>query len=57
MCYHYGHGIAKNEKLAFEYYEKVANKDCAVGQSSLGYCYDIGLGIKNGCLLVRKSCK
>ncbi len=28
-CYQFGHGITKDKKLAFEYYEKVADKDFA----------------------------
>src|SRR5579862_4517359 len=26
LCYEFGHGTDKNEKLAFEYYEKVSDK-------------------------------
>ncbi|GBC22150.2 kinase-like domain-containing protein [Rhizophagus irregularis DAOM 181602=DAOM 197198] len=56
-CYQFGNGITKNEKLAFEYYEKVSSKDYASGQfklaegghsdgiTMLAYCYDSGTGI------------
>ncbi|GBC32707.2 hypothetical protein RIR_jg12102.t1 [Rhizophagus irregularis DAOM 181602=DAOM 197198] len=29
LCYEYGRGTVKDKKLAFEYYEKIANKDYA----------------------------
>ncbi|GET03241.1 kinase-like domain-containing protein [Rhizophagus clarus] len=45
-CYRFGHGITRNEKLAFDHYEKAANKSILCGQNSTGYCYDCGLGTK-----------
>jgi TPR repeat protein len=45
-CYQYGNGIIKNEKLAFEYYEKSANKDFAHGQSEVACFYENGIGVK-----------
>lgn len=45
ICYHKGYGIAKNERLAIEYFNEVANKDFAAGQSNVGYCYCTGIGI------------
>ncbi|UZO03689.1 uncharacterized protein OCT59_024092 [Rhizophagus irregularis] len=45
ICYHNGYGITKNEKLAFGYFDEVANKDYAAGQSNVGYCYCMGVGI------------
>ncbi|CAB4438159.1 unnamed protein product [Rhizophagus irregularis] len=44
-CYLHGHGTTKNKKLAFKYYEKVANKNFARGQLEIGYCYENGIGI------------
>ncbi|POG66384.1 kinase-like domain-containing protein [Rhizophagus irregularis DAOM 181602=DAOM 197198] len=42
-CYEFGYGmITKNEKLAFVYYEKMAELDYAMGQHKLGYFYHIG---------------
>ncbi|CAB4444294.1 unnamed protein product [Rhizophagus irregularis] len=58
ICYQFGYGftknerlgfkygVAKNERLAFEYYKKVANKDYAMGQYKLGWFYENGLSIK-----------
>ncbi|GBB83915.1 hypothetical protein RclHR1_10580003 [Rhizophagus clarus] len=45
-CYEYGYGIIKDEELAFEYYEKVANKNFAYGQLRIGYCYYNEIGIE-----------
>ncbi|GET03242.1 kinase-like domain-containing protein [Rhizophagus clarus] len=45
-CYRFGHGITRNEKLAFEHYKEAANKSILCGQNSTGYCYDCGLGTK-----------
>ncbi|EXX66713.1 uncharacterized protein OCT59_024285 [Rhizophagus irregularis] len=45
-CYLRGIGTTKNEKLGFEYFEKVANKNFACGQLDVGYyCYRNGIGI------------
>ncbi|PKK76930.1 kinase-like protein [Rhizophagus irregularis] len=42
-CYEFGHGmITKDEKLAFVYYEKIANEDYAMGQYQLGCFYTFG---------------
>jgi TPR repeat protein len=41
QCYFYGDGTTKDEKLAFEYYEKVANKNLPSGQVGIGYCYEM----------------
>jgi TPR repeat protein len=49
-CYELGSGITKDDKLAFEYYEKVANNKgytgYAIGQSKLGWFYENGLSVK-----------
>ena len=45
-CYQFGNGTAKNEKLAFEYYKKTANKNFILGEFQVGYCYDKGIGIE-----------
>ncbi|CAI2187363.1 7157_t:CDS:2 [Funneliformis geosporum] len=45
-CYLYGRGITKNEKLAFEYFKIVAEKDFAAGQLHLGYFYEYGICIE-----------
>ncbi|GBC22501.2 kinase-like domain-containing protein [Rhizophagus irregularis DAOM 181602=DAOM 197198] len=45
-CYLHGTGTTKDEKLVFEYFEKVANKNFARGQLGIGYyCYENGIGI------------
>ncbi len=41
-CYVY----EKGERLAFEYLEKVANKDFTAGQLNLGYLYKNGIGVE-----------
>ncbi|GBB97684.1 hypothetical protein RclHR1_03040001 [Rhizophagus clarus] len=41
-----GHGTVKNEKLAFEYFQKVADNNFTHGQSQIGNCYKNGVGIK-----------
>ncbi|CAI2171836.1 15912_t:CDS:2 [Funneliformis geosporum] len=46
LCYQYGHGTTKNEKLAFKYYELAAKKGFAAGQSQIGYFYDQEIGVK-----------
>ncbi|GBC22512.2 kinase-like domain-containing protein [Rhizophagus irregularis DAOM 181602=DAOM 197198] len=47
-CYLYGTGTTKNEKLVFEYFEKVANKNFARGQLGIGYyCYEYGIAMRN----------
>src|SRR5207248_2739692 len=46
LCYEFGNETAKNEKLAFEYYEKVANEDCAAGVVNLSYFYYNSIGVK-----------
>src|SRR5207244_11262817 len=43
-CYKFGYGTKKDEKLAFEYYEKIQNY--AIGQNEIGYCYDEGMGVE-----------
>ncbi|GBB88065.1 hypothetical protein RclHR1_01460015 [Rhizophagus clarus] len=45
-CYQNGYGIIKNERLAFKYYEKVANENLSSVQLNIGYCYNNGLGIQ-----------
>ncbi|GET03212.1 kinase-like domain-containing protein [Rhizophagus clarus] len=46
-CYKHGHGTIKNEKLSFEYYQKVANNnDYAAAQLEIGYSYRSGIGIE-----------
>jgi hypothetical protein len=46
MCYESEYGVTKNEKLAFEYYEKVANKDYDAGQLDLGFVMPMELVLK-----------
>ncbi|POG66388.1 kinase-like domain-containing protein [Rhizophagus irregularis DAOM 181602=DAOM 197198] len=42
-CYEFGHGMITNvEKLAFVYYEKIANDFYAMGQFKLGFFYYFG---------------
>ncbi|GET04723.1 kinase-like domain-containing protein [Rhizophagus clarus] len=38
-----GHGTVKNEKLAFEYFQKVADNNFTHGQSQIGNCYKNGV--------------
>ncbi|GBC02718.1 hypothetical protein RclHR1_04780005 [Rhizophagus clarus] len=45
-CYRYGNGITKNEKLAFEYFQKIANKNYAMGQFKLGWFYESEISVK-----------
>ncbi len=45
-CYKGGYGDTADKKLAFEYYEKVANKGFTAGQISLGFCYGNGIGVE-----------
>ncbi|GBC27191.2 kinase-like domain-containing protein [Rhizophagus irregularis DAOM 181602=DAOM 197198] len=44
-CYQFGHGITKHVKLAFQYYEKLANKEYAIGQFKLGWFYENKLSV------------
>ena len=46
ICYQYGYGIEKDEKLAFSYYEKIANESHAMGQLKIGQFYENGIGIE-----------
>ena len=46
MCYESEYGVTKNEKLAFEYYEKMANKDYDAGQLDLGFVMPMELVLK-----------
>ncbi|PKK73445.1 kinase-like protein [Rhizophagus irregularis] len=46
LCYEYGSGTVKNEKLAFEYINKLADKDYALAQFKMGYFYHQGIGTK-----------
>ncbi|KAF0384483.1 HCP-like protein [Gigaspora margarita] len=44
--YHHGVGVEKNEKLAFECYQKAAdNYDHLLAIFSLGHCYQHGIGV------------
>ncbi|GBB99013.1 hypothetical protein RclHR1_00340004 [Rhizophagus clarus] len=45
-CYEFGNGTTKNEKLAFEYFEKSAKKNFSHGQLEIGYFYDCEIGVK-----------
>jgi TPR repeat protein len=46
-CCQYGNGTIKDEKLAFEYYEKSANNNYFTpGQLDCGYCYENGIGVE-----------
>src|SRR6266540_5081483 len=45
-CYQEGYGVAKDERLAFEYYKRSANKNFAMGQFDLGSCYENGIGVE-----------
>ncbi|GET04694.1 kinase-like domain-containing protein [Rhizophagus clarus] len=57
--YQYGYGVKKNEKLAFEYFNKVDSKNFTHGQlriasdygnikamNNFGLCYEDGKGVK-----------
>jgi hypothetical protein len=44
-CHLYGYGTTKNEKLAFECYRIIANKNYAIGQTKMGYLYENGIGV------------
>ncbi|EXX58202.1 Tpk2p [Rhizophagus irregularis DAOM 197198w] len=44
LCYETGRGTVKDEKLAFKYYEKIANMNYASGLVKIGYFYDNGIG-------------
>ena len=46
FCYQNGRGTVMNKKLAFEYYKKIANEDCAAGACKIGYFYDNGIEIE-----------
>ncbi|RGB36597.1 kinase-like domain-containing protein [Rhizophagus diaphanus] len=41
-CYEFGRGITKNERLAFEYYQILASRGCAMGQFKLGWFFEYG---------------
>ncbi|GES72661.1 kinase-like domain-containing protein [Rhizophagus clarus] len=43
-CYEYGMGVDKNDKLAFEYYQKSAEQGHIDGKFRLGNCFDKGIG-------------
>jgi hypothetical protein len=43
--YYFGHGVAKNDQKAAEYYRKAAEQDYAVGQCNLGFMYNHGYGV------------
>ena len=45
-CYEKGHGTAKDEKLAFTWYEKSAKQGFAKAQFQLGQCYKEGEGVE-----------
>ncbi|GBC07561.1 hypothetical protein RclHR1_07530010 [Rhizophagus clarus] len=44
-CYLYGLGIIKDEKLAFKYYQIIADENHAIGQTKIGYFYENGIGV------------
>ncbi|PKK62575.1 kinase-like protein [Rhizophagus irregularis] len=48
LCHEFGNGTTKNEKLAFEYYKKIADgdNDHALGQFKVGYFYYNGISTK-----------
>ncbi|EXX61269.1 Skt5p [Rhizophagus irregularis DAOM 197198w] len=46
LCYDHGYGTIKNEKLAFEYYEKAANNGIIDAVYNLGISYKNGEGIE-----------
>jgi TPR repeat protein len=39
LYYQFGYGTIKNEKLAFKYYEKIANKNCPIGLFKIGFFF------------------
>lgn len=43
-AYRNGAGVARNDKLAFQWYYSAAHQGYAAGQLLLGYCYERGLG-------------
>ncbi len=53
-CYHYGHGVEKNEQKAFELYWLYADKtDSAYARYKLGDCYSTGVGVEKDLLKAR----
>ncbi|GBC06042.1 hypothetical protein RclHR1_06590002 [Rhizophagus clarus] len=44
IYYEFGYETKKDEKMAFKYYENIANKGCAMGLFKIGYCYYNGIG-------------
>src|SRR5437764_170100 len=53
LYYQSGHEVAKDEKLAFEYFKKIANKNFIFGEFQVGYYYDNGIGIKKDAKLAK----
>lgn len=45
LCYHYGFGITKDEKKAFECYLKAANLGSIISFTNVGFCYENGEGV------------
>jgi TPR repeat protein len=45
FCYDNGTGVVKNEKKAFEWYEKAAEQGLEIAQNNLGSCYKKGTGV------------
>ena len=45
ICYGYGIGVAKDEKIEVEWYRKAAEQGLAAAQNNLGCCYAEGIGV------------
>lgn len=46
LCYEYGYGVAKDQKMAFSWYMKAAEQGYPRAQGNVGNCYFCGRGIK-----------
>ena len=59
LLYKNGHGVAKDENLAFEWFQRSATANNYEGMANLGYCYLMGEGttknLKQAYSLLKKS--
>ena len=44
QCYHYGYGVGKDDKKAFEYLSLSSEQGNSISMNNLGICYDEGVG-------------
>ncbi|CAI2167930.1 6429_t:CDS:2 [Funneliformis geosporum] len=44
-CYEKGYGVAKDKRLASDYYKRIADKNFTTGQVYIGYFYRNGIGV------------